>query len=102
MTFRQPVCTKTQKAVYNWAWTCTCNHNGVTGSTCQQLHPAQPSHCELSHMGLLGANVPWPTMSSLVKLPTIPGKQTHIQLTLYLLGTQTEKRCVLVTFFNFN
>lgn len=72
--------------------TCTCNHNGVTGSTCQQLHPAQPSHCELPQMGPLWTDVPWPALSSLAKFTTAPAKETHIQLKLYILGTETNRK----------
>lgn len=61
----------------------TSDHNWVTGSTCQQLYPAQLSLCELSQTGLLWTDVPWPAMSSLAKFPTPPAKETHIQLTMH-------------------
>ncbi len=85
---------KRQQTVYKGTGTCTCDHNGVTGSTRQQLHSAQPNHRELRHMGLLWTDVSWSAMSSLSKLPITPAKQIHMGLTLYVLGTQTEKRDV--------
>lgn len=64
-------------------WNCTCNHNWMTGSTCQQLHTAEPRCCELSQAGLLWTDIPCPSVSSLAKVPTSPTKQIHIQLALH-------------------
>lgn len=71
--------------------TCTCDHNGVTGSTCQQFHPAQPSLCELSQMSLLWTSVSWSAMSSLAKISIAPGKEIHVPPRLYVLGTEIKK-----------
>lgn len=71
---------------------CTCDCNGVTGSTCQQLHPAQAALGELSQTGLLWTNIPWPAMSSLAEFPTPPAKKTHFQLTMHPEGRKAIRK----------